>query len=165
MNEYRIIWTLHFCFCACPRYLQTWEFHWRWRYNCLIAKAIGPSCSPTLITVLLSTSFSRKSRLPLPQNKFSSAVSLRRVWRYQRGNQNPYIEEEQTTQWPKEKVQRDKQRSTKHTHCYQSGSLHDKYNCFNTVTPFWIIVVISQFRYVITWLMSHHYKSLMSSIN
>jgi len=38
------------------------------------------------------------------------------VWRYQRGNQNPYITEEQTTQWPKEKVQRDKQRSTKHTH-------------------------------------------------
>jgi hypothetical protein len=32
-----------------------------------------------------------------------------------RGNQNPYIEEEQTTQWPKEKVQKDKQRSTKHT--------------------------------------------------
>ena len=33
-----------------------------------------------------------------------------------RGNQNPYIEEEQTTQWLKEKVQKDKQRSTKHTH-------------------------------------------------
>ena len=32
------------------------------------------------------------------------------------GNQNPYIEEEQTTQWPKERVQKDKQRSTKHTH-------------------------------------------------
>ena len=41
---------------------------------------------------------------------------VRRVWRYQKGNQNPYIEEEQTTQWPKEKVQKDKQRSTKHTH-------------------------------------------------
>ena len=40
----------------------------------------------------------------------------RRVWRYQRGNQNQYIEEEQTTQWPKEKVQKDKQRSTKHTY-------------------------------------------------
>ena len=39
-----------------------------------------------------------------------------RVWIYQRCNQNPYIEEEQTTQWPKEKVQKDKQRSTKHTH-------------------------------------------------
>ena len=38
-----------------------------------------------------------------------------RVWRYQRGNQNPYIEE-QTTQWPREKEQKDKQRSTKHTH-------------------------------------------------
>ena len=27
-----------------------------------------------------------------------------------------YIEEEQTTQWPKEKVQKDKQRSTKNTY-------------------------------------------------
>jgi len=34
-----------------------------------------------------------------------SCRNLRRVWRYQRGNQNRYIEEEQTTQWPKEKVQ------------------------------------------------------------
>jgi hypothetical protein len=33
-----------------------------------------------------------------------------------RGNQNPYIKDEQTTQCPKEKVQKDKQRSTKHTH-------------------------------------------------
>jgi hypothetical protein len=32
------------------------------------------------------------------------------------GNQNPYIEEEQTTQWSKEKIQKDKQRSTKHTY-------------------------------------------------
>jgi hypothetical protein len=32
------------------------------------------------------------------------------------GNQNLYIEEEQTKQWPKEKVQKDKQRSTKHAH-------------------------------------------------
>ena len=38
------------------------------------------------------------------------------VWRYQWDNQNPYIEEEQTTQWSKEKVEKDKQRSTKHTH-------------------------------------------------
>jgi len=30
---------------------------------------------------------------------------FRRAWRYQRGNQNPYIEKEQTTQWPKEKGQ------------------------------------------------------------
>jgi len=27
-----------------------------------------------------------------------------------------YVEEEQTTQWPKEKVQKDKRRSTKHTY-------------------------------------------------
>jgi hypothetical protein len=43
-------------------------------------------------------------------------MMLRRVWRYQSGNQNPYIEEEQTTQWPKENVRKDKKQSTKHTH-------------------------------------------------
>ena len=32
-----------------------------------------------------------------------------------KGNHNPYIEE-QTTQWPKEKVQKNKQRYTKHTY-------------------------------------------------
>ena len=36
--------------------------------------------------------------------------------RYESGNQNTYIEEEQTTQWPTEKVQKDKQRSAKHTY-------------------------------------------------
>jgi hypothetical protein len=36
--------------------------------------------------------------------------------RYQRSNQNPYIEEEQTTQWPIEKKQKNKQLSTKHTY-------------------------------------------------
>jgi hypothetical protein len=41
---------------------------------------------------------------------------LGRVWIYQRGNQNPYIEGEQTTQWPKEEVQKDKRLSRKHTH-------------------------------------------------
>jgi hypothetical protein len=35
------------------------------------------------------------------------ALDQRRVWRYQRGNQNPYIEEGQTTQWLKEKGQKD----------------------------------------------------------
>ena len=41
---------------------------------------------------------------------------VRIVWRHQRGNQNPYIAEEQPTQWPEEKVQKDKQRSTKQTY-------------------------------------------------
>ena len=47
--------------------------------------------------------------------KILSGLFERRVRKYQRGNQNPYIEE-QTTQWPKEKVQKDKKRSTKHTY-------------------------------------------------
>jgi hypothetical protein len=37
-----------------------------------------------------------------------------KIPKYQRGNQNPYIEKEQTTLWPKENVQKGKQRSTKH---------------------------------------------------
>ena len=32
-------------------------------------------------------------------------ITSRRVRRYQRGNQNPYIEEEQTTQWSREEEQ------------------------------------------------------------
>ena len=36
------------------------------------------------------------------------------AWRYQKGNQNSYIEEEQSTQWPKEKVQTNKQWYTKY---------------------------------------------------
>jgi hypothetical protein len=34
---------------------------------------------------------------------FCSIIGIRRVCRYQGGNQNLYIEKEQTTQWPKEK--------------------------------------------------------------
>jgi len=45
-----------------------------------------------------------------------SLVIIRRVWRYQRVNQNLYIKEEQTTQWPKENKQKDKQQSTKYTY-------------------------------------------------
>jgi hypothetical protein len=52
---------------------------------------------------------------------------IREVWRYQRGNQNPCIEEEQTTQWPKEKVQKDKQRSTKH-HNYKKYNNYTVYH-------------------------------------
>ena len=48
--------------------------------------------------------------------KIINHVLLWRVWRYQKGNQNPYIEEEQTTQWPIKK-----QRSTKHTYKTKDG--------------------------------------------
>jgi uncharacterized protein YxeA len=44
-----------------------------------------------------------------------------------RDNQNPYIEEDQTTHWPKEKVQKDKQRSTKHTHKYTLNAYRNEY--------------------------------------
>ena len=45
-----------------------------------------------------------------------SRTLCKKSLKLQKGNQNPYIEEEQTTQWPKGKVQKDKQGSTKHTY-------------------------------------------------
>jgi hypothetical protein len=47
---------------------------------------------------------------------YRSQLHIWRVWRYQRGHQNAYMEDEQTTQWSKEKMQRDKLRSTSHTY-------------------------------------------------
>jgi hypothetical protein len=41
-------------------------------------------------------------------------MSIRGVWRYRRDNQTESVNR-QTTQWPKVKVQYNKQRSTKHT--------------------------------------------------
>ena len=55
------------------------------------------------------------------------------------GNQNVYIEEDQTTQWPKEKrtkVQKDKQQFTKHTH-----KTKDRVTC--------IMYIISQLIFMI----------------
>ena len=42
-------------------------------------------------------------------------MTPRRVWRYQRGNQNRKIKEVQAKHWPKEKVNKYKHRSTIHT--------------------------------------------------
>jgi hypothetical protein len=50
--------------------------------------------------------------LSFAQRIYEKEISVRGVWRYQRVNQNPYIEEEQKT----EKVQKDKQRYTNNTY-------------------------------------------------
>jgi hypothetical protein len=41
-------------------------------------------------------------------SRYVSTFVKRRVWRYHRSHQNSYIVEKQTTQWPKEKVQKKK---------------------------------------------------------
>ena len=58
-----------------------------------------------------------------PINRCNSAKFCRALFVFKNslkipkgGNHNPYIDEERTTQWPKEKVQKDKQRSTKNTY-------------------------------------------------
>ena len=56
---------------------------------------------------------------PIKDILYYYILCVRRVWRYQRSNQNPYIDK-RTTQLPKEKVQKNKQRSTKHTHKLKS---------------------------------------------
>jgi hypothetical protein len=61
---------------------------------------------------MISTEVKRTYIILRPGLVFTCCAQfVRRVWRYQRRSQNQYIEEEETTQWPKEKVQR----STKHT--------------------------------------------------
>jgi len=56
------------------------------------------------------TKLSFLSWLEIQESHLTTKKSLtRRVWRYQRGNQNLYIEEEQTKQWSKEKLQTDKE--------------------------------------------------------
>ena len=60
------------------------------------------------------------------QNSLSSQqnITLRRVWRYQRGNQNPYIEEEHTTQWSKEEGTKGQTTIwTNSVHCFGYESL------------------------------------------
>ena len=42
--------------------------------------------------------------LPHKTNPISLISEQKESLRYQRGNHNPYIDEEQTTQWPKESV-------------------------------------------------------------
>ena len=56
---------------------------------------------------------SKKNRQHNGQKTKDKQPSRSRNRRYQRGNQNPYIEEEQTTQWPNEKVQMEKQHTCK----------------------------------------------------
>jgi hypothetical protein len=79
-------------------------------------------CGGTDVQFLASRTIAPASIKPYPKEWLTERTKLiyhkllRRVWRYQRGNQNLYIKEEQTTQQPKEKVQKDKQWSTKHTH-------------------------------------------------
>ena len=76
---------------------------------------------------------------------------------YQRGNQNPYIEEEQTTQWTKEKWQKDKQRSTKHTYKSKDPS--------NTNNSYLMLVIPETSRvYYISYLLFHYIKHLSVSL-
>jgi hypothetical protein len=60
--------------------------------------------------------------------RWVARTSTQRIWRHQRDNQNPYIQEEHTTQWPKEKVQKDKQRSTNHTHKTKTNAYKTRYS-------------------------------------
>jgi len=86
--------------------------HWQLDHIMLYRVHLATTC------VVIGTDWidSCKSNYHTIMTTMVPIVIVRRVWRYQRGNQNPYIEEEQTTQWPKENKQKDKQRSTKHTY-------------------------------------------------
>jgi len=62
-----------------------------------------------ILAIVFMSFFDYGFRLPIWYSKssiYTGCFDLRRAWRYQSGNQNPYIEE-QTTQWPKDKIQND----------------------------------------------------------
>jgi hypothetical protein len=75
--------------------------------------------------------------------------TLRRVWRYQRGNQNPYIEEEQTTQWPK--VRRTDNTMTKR----QKNRQHNDQKTEEQTTP--IILCLEANAGIDHWIISSKY--------
>jgi hypothetical protein len=52
----------------------------------------------------------------LLQEEFEDTKGVVRICLSKNNRQNNDQKEEQTTQWPNENVQKDKQRSTKHTH-------------------------------------------------
>jgi hypothetical protein len=66
-----------------------------------------------------------ENRFSNTEQPSSTFICLKKSLKIRTFNQNPYIEEEQTTQWPNEKVQKDKQRSTKHTHIKLKTELHE----------------------------------------
>jgi hypothetical protein len=82
---------------------------------------------------------------------------IRRIWRYQWGIQNPYIDEGQTTQWSKEKVQKDKQRYTRHkkiekvnvTELYDCSLIVKQHFIFSSEGVFYfILITVTKWRYM-----------------
>ena len=85
--------------------------HW-FRFICMFCRLLF-----VLLTSLRDTWYNVVVEMLLTQNdtneKYHTVITVpqyninrRSIWRYQRGNHNPYIEEEQTSQWPKEKGQK-----------------------------------------------------------
>jgi hypothetical protein len=83
---------------------------------------------------------------------------IRKVWRY---NQKPQIGEWQTTQWPREKGQNDKQRSTKHgTENKWSGNTNltktwGELRCSGRVISSWSTSGTLRITFVINPVISH----------
>jgi hypothetical protein len=78
-----------------------------------------PKHSPSTSVILIdyqynSPLFFTRMLIFFMNHEYYCSFNVRRVWRHQRVNHNPYIAEGQTTQCPKEKGQKDKQRSTKY---------------------------------------------------
>ena len=80
------------------------------------SRQIPDSCSYSIQSEITLVVNSRKFRIAEHNIERDNKKSLKIP---KGGNQNPYIEEEQTTQWPKEKVQKDKQRSFVQCHVKQ----------------------------------------------
>jgi hypothetical protein len=92
---------------AINRGLSTMNAIFRLLSNCIFHNLLNPSNRKICCFVVMEITNYRS----VTEQTWNDGL----VCRCQRGNQNPEIEG-QTTQWPKEKGQKDKQWFTKHTH-------------------------------------------------
>ena len=106
------LWRLHcamFCSNVLFRVLSQVLF-------CVLSQVLFCVLSQGLFCVLSQVLFCVLSQVLFLSVFLCVCIVCRKSLKIPKGNQNPYIEEEHTTQWPKVKVQLDKQGSTKHTH-------------------------------------------------
>jgi hypothetical protein len=123
-----------------------WEYTWSLRFKLEVfiwRHVVNVQKSSTTFRGILTLIFSsscmcKRCRCTHKLHKRPTGVCVKFVsdsLRYQRGNHNQYMEEEQTTQWPNEKVQKDKQLSAQTSDgrlCKVCQCIGTVYTCMNS---------------------------------
>jgi len=76
--------------------------HW-FKFESSISKGTKQHLYSTFLMLLKPCPLFTTNVLLFVLNLVALLTGVRRVWRHQRSNQNPLIEDEHTTQWPQDK--------------------------------------------------------------